>query len=55
MRQTNINRDNTVFILVSFEGPDIYSQAGGLGVRVTNLAHTLAEQGFPTHSAASAK
>ena len=49
MRQTNINRDNTVFILVSFEGPDIYSQAGGLGVRVTNLAHTLAEQGFPTH------
>ncbi len=44
-----INTDNTVFILLSFEGPDIYSQAGGLGVRVTNLAQSLAKEGFLTH------
>jgi glycosyltransferase involved in cell wall biosynthesis len=44
-----INTDNTVFVLLSFEGPDIYSQAGGLGVRVTNLAQSLAGEGFFTH------
>ena len=37
------------FILLSFEGPDQYSKAGGLGVRVANLASTLASQGFQTH------
>ncbi len=36
-------------VLVSFEGPDPYAQAGGLGVRVTGLAHTLAHLGFETH------
>jgi glycosyltransferase involved in cell wall biosynthesis len=41
--------DNAFFILVSFEGPDAYSQAGGLGVRVSGLARTLAELGFETH------
>jgi glycosyltransferase involved in cell wall biosynthesis len=41
--------DNAFFILVSFEGPDAYSQAGGLGVRVSGLARTLAEFGFETH------
>lgn len=41
--------DNAVFCLLSFEGPDRYSQAGGLGVRVTHLAETLAERGFTTH------
>ncbi len=41
---------NTVtFCLISFEGPDRYSQAGGLGVRITHLAETLAQQGFETH------
>jgi glycosyltransferase involved in cell wall biosynthesis len=34
-----------VFVVISFEGPDLWSQAGGLGVRVTGLAQTLAEQG----------
>src|ERR1700756_4612892 len=39
----------TTFILLSFEGPDIYSQAGGLGVRVKELSRALAERGFTTH------
>jgi glycosyltransferase involved in cell wall biosynthesis len=37
------------FVLLSFEGPDPYSKAGGLGVRISNLAHFLASQGFQTH------
>jgi hypothetical protein len=37
------------FCLLSFEGPDRYSRAGGLGVRITHLAETLAERGFDTH------
>lgn len=37
------------FSLLSFEGPDPYSKAGGLGVRITHLAHTLARRGFETH------
>lgn len=49
MRQTSITTDNTVFVILSFEGPDRYSLVGGLGVRVTNLAQTLAHLGFPTH------
>lgn len=40
---------DSVFVLVSFEGPDLYSQAGGLGVRMAGLAHTLAAAGFETH------
>ncbi len=44
-----INQDNAVFVVLSFEGPDVYSQAGGLGVRVTNLAQTLAHAGYSTH------
>jgi glycosyltransferase involved in cell wall biosynthesis len=44
-----ISSDNTVFVLLSFEGPDPYSLAGGLGVRIGNLAQTLALLGFPTH------
>ncbi len=49
MRQTGITTRNTVFVLLSFEGPDPYSSAGGLGVRVTNLSQTLSQTGFPTH------
>jgi glycosyltransferase involved in cell wall biosynthesis len=33
------------FVLVSFEGPDRYSAAGGLAVRVWNLARALAASG----------
>ncbi|MFH1382294.1 MAG: glycosyltransferase family 4 protein [Chloroflexota bacterium] len=48
MKQTNITPENTVFIILSFEGPDLYSLAGGLGVRVTQLGTALAQTGFPT-------
>ena len=37
------------FVLLSFEGPDPYSQAGGLGVRIANIAQCLASQGYQTH------
>ncbi len=40
---------NTVFVLLSFEGPDAYSRAGGLGVRITELGYALADHGFETH------
>ncbi|HYM49967.1 MAG TPA: glycosyltransferase family 4 protein [Candidatus Limnocylindrales bacterium] len=38
-----------VFLIVSFEGPDEYAQAGGLGVRVRELSRALAERGLTTH------
>ncbi len=37
------------FVLLSFEGPDAYSRAGGLGARVSGLAWALAEEGYETH------
>lgn len=40
---------HAVFSIVSFEGTDAYSQAGGLGVRVSGLARTLAELHYETH------
>lgn len=49
MGRSAIASDNTVFVVLSFEGPDRYSLAGGLGVRVINLAGTLAGEGFPIH------
>lgn len=33
-------------VLLSFEGPDLYSQVGGLGVRATELADALAHAGY---------
>jgi glycosyltransferase involved in cell wall biosynthesis len=38
-----------IFVVVSFEGPDLWSQAGGLGVRVTGLTQTLADLGHDVH------
>ncbi|MGH2409003.1 MAG: glycosyltransferase family 4 protein, partial [Chloroflexota bacterium] len=46
---SRIDPEHAVFVILSFEGPDIYSQAGGLGVRVTELADALAEEGYETH------
>jgi glycosyltransferase involved in cell wall biosynthesis len=37
------------FHLLSFEGPDPYSRAGGLSTRVVGLAQTLAARGLETH------
>jgi glycosyltransferase involved in cell wall biosynthesis len=44
-----ISPENTVFVSLSFEGPDVYSTAGGLGTRVTELTETLAQLGYETH------
>ena len=44
-----ISPENTLFVLLCFEGPDIYSTAGGLGTRVTELSEALALQGYTTH------
>lgn len=48
-RHSWMTPQNVIFALVSFEGPDRYSQAGGLGVRVFELSRALAEAGFQTH------
>jgi glycosyltransferase involved in cell wall biosynthesis len=40
---------STQFHLLSFEGPDAYSRAGGLATRVEGLTQTLAGLGFETH------
>ncbi len=37
------------FHVLSFEGPDAYSRAGGLATRVEGLTETLAALGFETH------
>lgn len=43
-----ISPESVEFVVLSFEGPDLYSLIGGLGVRATELANTLAELGFRT-------
>ncbi len=37
------------FHILSFEGPDSYSRAGGIASRISGLAQTLAAGGFETH------
>ena len=49
MKKHSITPKNTEFVLLCFEGPDRYSMAGGLGVRIDNLSVTLATMGFQTH------
>jgi glycosyltransferase involved in cell wall biosynthesis len=44
-----ISPENTVFVSLCFEGPDVYSTAGGLGTRVTEFTEALAEMGYETH------
>jgi glycosyltransferase involved in cell wall biosynthesis len=44
-----ISPDNTVFVSLCFEGPDIYSMAGGLGTRVTEFTESLAQLGYETY------
>jgi glycosyltransferase involved in cell wall biosynthesis len=44
-----ITPENTVFVSLCFEGPDVYSAAGGLGTRVTEFTESLAGQGYETH------
>jgi len=45
----SLTPDTLEFVLLSFEGPDQYAMAGGLGVRMKELALELARQGFQTH------
>ena len=45
----NLDPLRTLFVILSFEGPDAYSQAGGLGVRVKGLSRSLARMGYPTY------
>lgn len=44
-----VDPQRTVFVILSFEGPDVYSQAGGLGVRAKGLSRTLARLGYQTY------
>ncbi|MEO7001710.1 MAG: glycosyltransferase [Ktedonobacterales bacterium] len=44
-----ISPENTVFVSLCFEGPDIYSTAGGLGTRVAEFTESLAQMGYDTH------
>lgn len=37
------------FHILSFEGPDAYSRAGGISSRITGLAESLGHSGFETH------
>ena len=37
------------FNILSFEGPDPYARAGGIGSRITGLTEALAQTGFETH------
>jgi glycosyltransferase involved in cell wall biosynthesis len=47
--ERGITPENTIFVSLCFEGPDVYSTAGGLGTRVTELTEALAQQGYETH------
>jgi glycosyltransferase involved in cell wall biosynthesis len=49
MKPEQMRGDNTIFVLLSFEGPDLYALAGGLGVRIAQLARTLAKKEYDTH------
>jgi hypothetical protein len=44
-----IRPDNTLFVILSCEGPDRYAQAGGPGTRVTQLGAAPAGCGYETH------
>ena len=48
-RTVGISPENTVFVSLCFEGPDVYSTAGGLGTRVTEFTESLAQAGYETH------
>jgi glycosyltransferase involved in cell wall biosynthesis len=45
----SLDPERTAFVLLSFEGPDVYSRAGGLGVREKGLSRSLARLGYSTY------
>jgi hypothetical protein len=42
----NLDPARTVFVILSFEGPDAFSHAGGLGVRVKGAVSLLGADGL---------
>ena len=44
-----MRRLNVQFHLLSFEGPDLYSRAGGIATRASGLAHALDAAAHETH------
>jgi glycosyltransferase involved in cell wall biosynthesis len=48
-RAPRLTPETLQFVLLSFEGPDQYATAGGLGVRMKELALELARSGYTTH------
>ena len=40
-----ISPENTLFVMLCFEGPDVYSTAGGLGTRRENVIAWLRDEG----------
>ncbi len=49
MIEFKIKPENTEFVLLSFEGPDDYALAGGLGTRIRGLSKNLAKMGYISH------
>jgi glycosyltransferase involved in cell wall biosynthesis len=49
MHLPSLTPESLQFVLLSFEGPDEYSTAGGLGVRMKELGLELSRLGFRTH------
>ena len=48
MAGKDLTGEKTTFVVLSFEGPDRYSLAGGLGARVSNLSQCLGRN-YDTH------
>ena len=48
-RAPRLTPETLQFVLLSFEGPDQYAMAGGLGVRMKELALELERSGYTTH------
>src|SRR5438874_2103153 len=44
-----LSPEHASFVILSFEGPDAYARAGGLGVRITELTQALVEAGYTVH------
>ncbi|MGM9997864.1 MAG: glycosyltransferase family 4 protein [Candidatus Bruticola sp.] len=47
--QTIFSTGKVQFVMLSFEGPDLFSMAGGLGIRAQELCGCLASRGYQTH------
>ncbi|MGM9992104.1 MAG: glycosyltransferase family 4 protein [Candidatus Bruticola sp.] len=47
--QTMFGVNKVQFVMLSFEGPDLFAMAGGLGIRAQELCGCLASMGYSTH------